>query len=175
MNKKLLLLFVLIATSITSAQEWTTPIIKGYGKIKEFKDVSVQPNTSSTYKIVFDLKDDREMDGINIGLFKIARLINMLGSGGVSKDNVHIVAAIHGGATLAVLNEVEYQKKYAKANPNTEVLQLLKDYGVKLYVCAQAASARGIAETDLNPNTELALSAMMVLANYQLDGYIMVP
>lgn len=175
MKKIVLIAFLIIATQAITAQEWTTPIIEGYGKIMELKDVAVQPDASMDYKIVFDVKDDREMEGINIGLFKIARMINMLGAGGISPDKVHIVAAIHGGATFAVLNDAKYQEKNAKPNPNAEVLQLLKAYGVELLVCGQATAARGITKEDVNPNVEMALSAMMVLANYQLQGYILMP
>ena len=175
MKKTLLLFITLMTMQLTTAQDWTTPIIDGYGKIKEFKDVAVQPDASKTYNIVFDLKDDREMHGTNIGYFKIARLINMLGAGGVSADNINIVAAIHGGATFTALNEEKYTAKYEKENPNAEVIKLLKEYGVQFYVCAQATAARSITAEDLNANTELGLSAMMVLANYQLDGYILMP
>jgi len=175
MKKALLITIVFMTTQFITAQDWTTPVIKGYGKIKEFKEVAIQPDVTKEYNIVFDLKDDREMDGTNIGYFKIARLINMLGAGGVSPEKVNIVAAIHGGATFTTLNDEKYKAKYNKANPNAEVLKLLKDYGVKLYVCAQATASRGIAAEDLNPNTELGLSAMMVLANFQLEGYALMP
>ena len=134
----------MITTKIMKAQEWKTPIIEGYGKITELKDAAAQPDASMEYKIVFDLKDDREMEGINIGLFKIARLINILGAGGISPEKVHIVAAIHGGATFSVLNQAKYQEKNEKPNPNTGVLKLLKDYGVELLVCGQATASRGI-------------------------------
>ncbi|TDT40527.1 DsrE/DsrF/DsrH-like protein [Maribacter spongiicola] len=175
MKKAFLIAIVLMATQITTAQEWTTPVIDGYGKIKEFKEVAVQANPTKEYNLVFDLKDDRELEGINIGYFKIARMINMLGAGGVSADKVNIVAAIHGGATFTALNDAKYQEKYKKENPDAAVIKLLKDYGVKFYVCAQATASRGIVAEDLNPNTELGLSAMMVLANYQMDGYILMP
>ncbi|APQ16082.1 DsrE family protein [Maribacter hydrothermalis] len=175
MKKAFLIVIVFMTTQLISAQDWTTPIIKGYGKIKEFKDVVTQPDPTKEYNLVFDLKDERVLEGINIGYFKIARMINMLGAGGVSPDNVNIVAAIHGGATFTALNEDKYQEKYEKANPDAEVIKLLKEYGVKFYVCAQATAARDISAADLNPNTELSLSAMMVLANYQLEGYIFMP
>ncbi|WP_419211976.1 DsrE family protein [Maribacter sp. X9] len=175
MKKIIFITFLFMVTQFATAQEWTTPIIEGYGKITELKEVAVQPDVSMDYKIVFDVKDDREMEGINIGLFKIARMINLLGAGGISPDKVHIVAAIHGGATFAVLNDNKYQEKYEKSNPNTEVLQLLKDYGVELLVCGQATASRKIMKKDLNSNVEVALSAMMVLANYQLQGYSLMP
>lgn len=175
MKKTILLAIVLMVTQISMSQEWTTPVIEGYGKIKDFKDAGIQPDRNLEYHIVFDVKDDREMDGVNIGLWKIARVINMLGDGGVPKDKIHLVAAIHGGATFASLNDSKYQEKYEKSNPNTELLQRLHDFGVELYVCAQATAAREINEADLNSNTELALSAMIVLANYQLKGYALMP
>ena len=175
MKKALLIAIVLMATQITTAQEWTTPVIDGYGKIKEFKDVAVQADPNKEYNLVFDLKDERELDGINVGYFKIARMINMLGAGGVSADKVNIIAAVHGGATFTALNEAKYKAKYEKENPNEAVIKLLKDYGVEFYVCAQATAARDITAADLNPNTELGLSAMMVLANYQMDGYTFMP
>ena len=165
----------MMATHITSAQEWVTPVIEGYGKITKLNDAVAQPNAAMDYNIVFDVKDDRELDGINIGLFKIARMINLLGDGGIDLEKVHMVAAIHGGATFAVLNDAKYQEKNKKPNPNTEVLQLLKDYGVELLVCGQATASRGIAKEDLNSNVEVATSAMMVLANYQIQGYIIMP
>ncbi|MDC6389310.1 DsrE family protein [Maribacter sp. PR1] len=165
----------LLCMGFSMAQKWTTPVIEGYGKIKSFKDVAVQPDASLEYKLVFDITSESEMDGVNKGLWKIARLINMLGSSGIPSDNVHIVAAIHGGATFATLNDTKHKKKYDKANPNTELLGLLKDYGVELYVCSQATAARNITAEDLNPNTELALSAMTVLSNYQLKGYALMP
>lgn len=127
------------------------------------------------YNIVFDVYDYREMEGVNIGLWKIARVINMLGASGISPDKIYLVVAIHGGAIFATLNDTKYQEKYKKPNPNLMVLKLLKDYGVELCVCAQAAASRNITQNYLNPNTVMALSVMLVLANYQLKGYVLIP
>ncbi len=175
MTKFASLIFFLIVTSLLPAQEWVTPAIEGYGKIKNFKDVAAQPDASLEYNLVFDITAEREMEGVNMGLWKIARVINMLGAANISKDKINIVAAIHGGATFATLGKVKYQKKFEKDNPNAELLKLLDDYGVELLVCAQATAARDISAEDLNPNTKLGLSAMMVLANYQLNGYALMP
>ncbi len=175
MKAIIFLALLMLTVQMVPAQEWNTPIIEGYGKVKDFKDVALQANTDLNYTLVFDVKDDREMEGINIGFFKIARMINLLGIGGVSPEKVHIVAAIHGGATYAALSDTKYLEKNNMPNPNTRVIQLLKDYGVELYVCAQATAARDITEDDLNLNTQMSLSAMMVLANYQLKGYVLIP
>src|SRR6056297_164932 len=175
MTKFTILFFFLMVTSLLAAQEWTTPVIEGYGKIKQFENVAVQPDSTLEYNLVFDITGEREMDGVNIGIWKIARVINMLGAANVPKDKIHIVAAIHGGATFITLNDEKYQEKYQKANPNNELLKLLNEYGVELFVCAQATASRGYGAEDLNPNTKLALSAMTVLANYQLQGYAFMP
>jgi intracellular sulfur oxidation DsrE/DsrF family protein len=175
MTKITSLIIFLLLTNLLSAQEWVTPTIDGYGKIKDFKNVDARPDASLEYKLVFDITADREMEGVNIGLWKIARVINMLGAANVPKEKIHLVAAIHGGATFATLGEAKYKKKYKKVNPNDELLKLLNDYGVELLVCAQATAARDIAAEDLNSDTRLGLSALMVLANYQLKGYAIMP
>ena len=37
-------------SSIINAQEWLTPVIEGYGKIKFSKDIAVQPENNLEYK-----------------------------------------------------------------------------------------------------------------------------
>jgi intracellular sulfur oxidation DsrE/DsrF family protein len=175
MQKLNTLLIILITTSTLNAQEWITPVIEGYGKIIDFKNVDARPDAALDYKLVFDITAEREMEGVNMGLWKIARVINMLEAADVPKEKIHLVAAIHGGATFATLGEAKYREKYEKQNPNDELLKLLNDYGVDILVCAQATAARNIAAEDLNSNTRLGLSAMMVLANYQLKGYVLMP
>ena len=175
MKKLATLVFFLLAVSSATAQEWETPVIKGYGKIKNFKDAAVQPDNTLDYNLVFDIKDAQEKEGVNAGLFKIARTINMLGAAKIAPEKIKIVAALHGEATFIALNEEKYQEKYAKANPNQELIHLLDEFGVELFVCAQATAAKNISEKDLNPDTKLALSALSVLAIYQLKGYIFMP
>lgn len=175
MTKLASLIFLLLLSNSVSAQEWITPVISGYGKIEHFDAIAEMPDSELEYKLIFDITADREMEGVNIGLWKIARVINMLGASNISKDKIHIVAAIHGAATFATLNDDAYQEKYRKVNPNNELLKLLNKSGVELFVCAQATASRGYKATDLNPNTKLALSAMSVIANYQLRGYALIP
>ncbi|TVZ27145.1 DsrE/DsrF/DsrH-like protein [Gillisia sp. Hel_I_86] len=157
------------------AQEWQTSKIEGYGKIKYFEDAAEQPDTTLNYKLVFDIKDGKEKEGVNVGLLKIARALNMLESGKISSEKIDIVAVVHGEATDLVLSNEKYQEKYKKSNPNIELLKLLKENGVKIFVCGQATAARNIAQEDMNESIELALSALSVLSNYQLRGYALIP
>lgn len=175
MNKFFSVLVVLFIGNQLKAQEWETPIIEGYGKIKYFKETAVQPDSNLQYNLVFDVKEEKEKDGVNAGLFKIARTLNMLAIAGVSPKKVHIVAAIHGEATSIVLNESKYQEEYGKSNPNLELMALLKEQGVELFVCAQATASRNIENSDLNQYITPALSALSVLSNYQLKGYVFMP
>lgn len=175
MNRLITILFLVMATNSLAAQEWITPVIDGYGKIKNFENVEALADPTLEYNLVFDITAEREMEGVNMGLWKIARMINMLGAADIAKDKIHIIAAIHGGATFATLGEAKYKEKYDKPNPNAALLKALNDYGVEILVCAQATAARDIAAEDLNPDTKLGLSAMMVIANYQLKGYALIP
>ena len=175
MNRIFSITILLLLSMQMGAQEWETPVIKGYGKIKNFKTVAVQPDSNLQYNLVFDLKDGSEKDGVNVGLFKIARTLNMLGVAGVPSEKINIVAAIHGEATFMVLNEAKYQEKKGKANPNLELMKLLKNQGVELFVCAQATAALKIGEADMNQYVQTAFSALSVLSNYQLNGYVYMP
>ena len=53
--KKLLFITLIFLPTIIYAQEWVTPVIDGYGKIKYSKDVAVQPDTNLAYKIVYKI------------------------------------------------------------------------------------------------------------------------
>jgi intracellular sulfur oxidation DsrE/DsrF family protein len=153
------------------AQQWVTPVIDGYGKILYSKDVAVQPDTDLEYKMVYKITTSETREGINKGLNGIAHAINMLGCKDISKNNVKIVATIQGPATSIVLNDVAYKEKFGKKNPNTEVIRLLTEYGVKLFVCSQATAYKKIENSQINKNVTEALSGSSVLINYQLNGY----
>ena len=175
MKYSISLILILVLTFQINAQEWQTPAIDGYGKIKYYEDAAEQPDTSLTYKMVFDIKDEKEKDGVNMGLWKIARSLNLLKAGNISAKKIDIVAVIHGEATYLVLSNIKYQEKFKKPNPNLELLRLLKENGVTIFVCGQATAARDIEKEDMNEHIQLALSALTVLPNYQLRGYALIP
>jgi len=175
MKSSISLVLILILSFQMKAQEWQTPAIEGYGKIKYFEEAAEQPDTSLTYKLVFDIKDKKEKDGVNTGLWKIARSLNLLKAGNISSEKIDIVAVIHGEATYLVLSNKKYQEQFKKTNPNIELLRLLKENGVRVFVCGQATASRDIEKEDMNEYIQLALSALTVLPNYQLRGYALIP
>lgn len=169
------LILISILSFQMQAQEWQTSAIEGYGKIKYYEDAAELPDTSLTYKIVFDIKNGKEKDGVNASLLKIARALNMLETGKISSEKIDFVAVVHGEATDLVLSNEKYQAKYKRPNPNIELLKLLKENGVKIFVCGQATAAKNIEQEDMNEYIQLALSAFTVLSNYQLKGYALMP
>lgn len=169
--KKLHFISLIFLSNIIYAQEWVTPVIDGYGKIKYSKDVAVQPDKNLAYKIVYKITTGETREGINKGLNGIAHAINMLGCADIKNDAVNIVATIQGAATKIILNDETYEEKYGEKNPNTKVIELLSNYGVKLFVCSQATAYKKIKETQINKNITEALSGSSVLLNYQLNGY----
>ena len=158
------------------AQEWENPVIKDYGRVKYYKDAEIQPDKKLDYKIIFDIKDAKEKDGVNKTLWHMARQLNLLGVAKIPKKNIHLVAVIHGPATSLVLSDAVYLKKYNKHNPNLDILKSLTEQGVKIYVCGQAAGENNIDPyTEMNPFINLSLSALITIPNYVLKGYVLMP
>lgn len=156
------------------AQNWKTPAIDGYGRIVEFEeDVAVQPNPNSEYKILFHITSNKQREGVNASLWKMARLINLLESGGVPQKNIHIVGVVSGAATFITLSEESYRKKIKTVNPNLDLMKKLTDYGTVIHLCGQAAAEHDInPKTELNPYTNLTLSALIDIPTYQMKGYV---
>ena len=55
------------------------------------------------------------------------------------------------------------------------MVEQLLDYGVRFIVCGQSAAAQGIAQDDMIPGVEMALSAMTAHALLQQRGYTVNP
>lgn len=164
------IILVLFSYSLM-AQEWVTPVINGYGKIKYSKNIAVQPDSDLEYKLVYKITTDQKREGINRGLNGIAHAINMLGCVNIPRENIKIVATIQGPATNIILKNEEYQKRFGEDNPNTKIIELLSQYGVKLFVCSQATAYKKIPASQIDKNVTEALSGSSVIANYQLNGY----
>ena len=166
---------IIIISNYTNAQEWETPIIKGYGEVKYFDQAASQLNKQLEYKLIFDIKSNQVKNGVNKGLWTIARTLNLFELSGIPSKKIELVASIHGEATFITLNSNAYQDKFGRDNPNSNIIQQLNDNGVKLYVCSQATSSRNINNDDLNINVIPALSGIAVLSNHLLQGFTLMP
>ena len=166
---------IIIISNYTNAQEWETPIIKGYGEVKYFDQAASQLNKQLDYKLIFDIKSNQIKNGVNKGLWTIARTLNLFELSGIPRKKIELVASIHGEATFITLNSNAYQDKFGRDNPNLNLINQLKENRVELYVCSQATASRKINNRDLNINVIPALSGIAVLSNHLLQGFTLMP
>lgn len=169
--------FIVLLTVVTiqnnmQAQQWETPIIEGYGKIVHYEQAQNQPDPSKEYKIMFHIKDGKEREGVNEGLWKVARLINLMGSYKVPQGHLKIVLIISGTATPLVLQDETYQKHNHKPNPNLDLIEKLIQYDAKILVCGQALAKHNYdVDTDLNPHIGVTVSALTAIPFFEMEGY----
>jgi intracellular sulfur oxidation DsrE/DsrF family protein len=164
---------VLLLVSVTGyTQQRVNPVIKNYGGIFEIPYAVEKPDPSLDYNIVIEVErtSDRP-DSINWALYNVARLINLHVMGGVPKEKLSVVLAIHGGAAFTVMNNDDYKAKYRVNNPNLKLYQELEQAGVKIFVCGQSLIARNINRANLVPEVKIATSMLTILTTYQLKGY----
>ena len=166
---------LLLLTQTTMAQEWTNPRIEDYGKIHFDKNLSFQPDVKRTYKLLFNIDNDTEKEGVNMRLRKIARELNLLKAAGVPDKNVRVVAVVHGKAIAISLTDKAYEKRYQKKNPNIELVKALDKAGVKLYLCGQTIAGMKIEQDELNSSWEVTLSALLTIPILESEGYLIVP
>lgn len=163
---------LLISIHLANAQEKLNPIIKNFGGIYEIPEATVIPNSELRYKIVVDAKtgaDDKSE--LAFALYNSARMINLHAVGGVQKENLEVVLAIHGGATYSILKNSVYKKKFGVDNPNIPLIKELKAAGVKLVVCGQSLIGRKIDHDQVLSEIEIATSMLTTVSTYQLNGF----
>ena len=141
-------------------------VIKNFGGIYAIDQATVVPNADQRYDIVIDLYSGGDATQLNGSLNNVARMINLHAIAGVYPDSINVVLAIHGKAIKVVLNDDGYLSRYDVKNPNNELINELKEAGVKLAVCGQSLIGRKIDPTELNENIELATSMLTTVTTY---------
>jgi len=160
---------------IAAAAQTTTPVIAHHGAIHPVPDAANRPDPALDYKVVFSVTTANPASKANPGLEKVARLINLLGDGGVPADHRHVVPIVHGPATPLVLGAKAYAARFkGAANPDADLLARLKAAGAPVHVCAQALAGSGIATDDVDPNVVIDDSALTTMATLQLEGYALI-
>ncbi len=168
---RIILLALFLTSTLLSAQEAKHPIIEKYGGIYEIEN-AILPDSDMEYDIVIDLKLlDRDKESVNRGLNNVARMMNLHGLGGVKAENLTVAVVIHGGATDLVLTNDAYQNRYEVDNPNLELIDILKEAGVEIYVCGQSLLSRNYAQSEVNPQINIGLSMLTVFTTYMLNGF----
>jgi len=165
-----LLLFVLF--TVVRAQDKVSPIIQGYGEIFYAPHATELPDPNLEYNIVIDVATgSNDKSAPFYSLINVARLLNLHAMGGVPKENLHVVLAIHGGAVWSVLDNQSYKERFNVDNPHLPLFQKLQDAGVKMVVCSQSLMGRDLDHKKLAPGLEVATSMLSTLTTYQLKGY----
>jgi len=173
--KKITMLIILIGLAKINAQESvgkTGPIIEGFGKAYLIENADLQLNKNKEYKVIFDIYTDKSKENeINPLLNTVARYLNMHAQHGILKKNMKVVVVLHGAATKSALSNNAYQNKFKSSNPNSELIQKLKNANVEVYVCGQSYLANGFKLDEKSDDVKLALSALTALVEYQINGY----
>ena len=155
------------------AQTPQFPIVKGFGGIFEIPDATERPDGTLEYKILVDLTSPSE-DNKQISRFvdNVARLMNLHGLAGVTKDRIKVKVIVHGGGVFTLLNDENYKKRFEVDNPNLKVFEALEEAGAEIMVCGQSLIARNLKTADLWPGVTIAHSALTTITTYVPKGYI---
>lgn len=175
MKKFSLLLLVVPAFSVLSAQTKVNPVIKSYGTVFQIPGADHKPDPSTKYKIIVELTENASKpDTLNEYLEALATLINLHAAEGVEKENIQMVVILRKMATYAVFGNELYKEEFKCDNPNLQLLKELSDAGVEFYVCGQTMLKRNIDTKKLAPGTKVASAGLTAITTYQLKGYMMV-
>jgi intracellular sulfur oxidation DsrE/DsrF family protein len=176
MKKALAWTLTLLVTTCLWAQntnpEPIFPIVQGFGGIFDAPHATEKPDPTQEYKVVIDVATgDENKSEPFMSLINIARLMNLHAMGGVSEQNMQVVAVLHKDALWAVLNHEAYREKFGVDNPHIPLFQELKRHGVKLLVCSQSLFKREVPYQLVTPEVEVATSMLTTMTTYQLKGY----
>lgn len=170
--KTIFSIFLLCLSISVFAQKRVNPVIKNYGGIFEIPYADEKPDPKLQYNIVIEIeRANATPDSVNWALYNVARMLNLHVMGGVPKNKMHVVLAIHGGASYTVMDNDAYKAKYGVDNPNLGLYQELQEAGVKMFICGQSMIARNIDRYKTVPEVKIATSMLTTLTTYQLKGY----
>lgn len=152
----------------------TGPIIQDFGPVFEVDAPDFATPLGET-KAVFEVAAGADQpDQLNAHIVSLARFLNMSGRAGVPSENLKLALVVHGTAGKDLLNHEGYRAKYGVDNPNYELIQALRGFGVQVVLCGQTQMSRGLPRNQLAPGVQVALSAMTALLALQNQGYNLV-
>ena len=123
-------------------------------------------------RIVYQVTDDAQHEGVNKGLFYARKLINTYQSHGITAEQVHLHLVYHGTGIAAVVNDDARKRLGSEAsNPNGEILAELIKRGVQIELCENTMQQKGVKPTELMPGVRLVVGAFPRLIDLQLKGY----
>ena len=158
-----------------AAHRWPAPVspaVKTASGFVVIPDAAVPPTSKRVYRAVYDAtRAASKPADLAPAIDMAGSELNALGASRVPLANAQFVMVFHGDAVDAILNDASYRKKFGAANPNLPALADLKRAGVKLFVCGQYLAFAGIDPAALTKDVTVASDALIVLMQYQNDGY----
>lgn len=151
---------------------WTTPAINGYGKIHYEADVAFKPVAGLSNKVVFQLtKNEGDIKRPNLGLERVARVVNLYIASGVPAEQLHFVVSMTGDATPATLDNAHFKQFYGVENPNLALIGALNKLGVKVSVCDQSVAFHHYSKGWIDQSVIHALSSPTTVSTLENQGY----
>ncbi|WP_453977428.1 DsrE family protein [Brevundimonas sp. Marseille-Q4549] len=155
---------VAIAAALAMASAAHAQAVPGFGAFTTPPGAGELPDPQRAYKVIFDLAQGGPDDQPLKNLQRVARLANILETGGVSADHRHIVVVIHGGATPAILTDAACNARgRGPANPNRPLIRALLDAGIEIRLCGQSMTASSISSSEIEPGVSIDVAAMMTV------------
>jgi intracellular sulfur oxidation DsrE/DsrF family protein len=144
------------------------PVAKDVAGAKEL------PDPNRMYKVVFDIgKAAPKPDQVSPGLITIANYVNTLAKWGVPADHRKITVVLHrGGEDMIFTNDAFRKRNEGLDNPNIEMIKKLTAAGVTFRVCGQGVTYKKVERSEILPEVQVDLWAMVSMVNLQLDGYV---
>ena len=123
-------------------------------------------------RIVYQVSDDAQHEGLNKGLFYARKLLNTYEIQGITPDQVHLHLVYHGTGIAAVSNEQARQRLGAEkpVNQNAEILAELVKRGVQIELCEDTMRQKKVTATELMPGVKMVVGAFPRLIDLQLQG-----
>ncbi len=167
----LVVCFAFAETAIAQ-KKITGNVITEYGSTFTVPNPDITTEKNQEFKVVFDIADSPEDPSqLNRYFETVARFLNMHENAGVPLNKLKPVMVVHGSAAYGLLKNDFYAKEFGTDNPNLELLDALHNAGVKIILCGQTAGSRNITKEKRWEHTQLALSAMTALIQFQNKGY----
>ncbi len=151
---------------------WTTPAVDGYGKIHYDADTAFKPVVGLSNKVVFQItKSEGDIKRPNLGLERVARVVNLYIASGIPADDLHFVVSVTGDATPAMLDNAHFQQFYKADNPNLALIGALNKLGVKVSVCDQSVAFHHFPKEWIDKSVIHALSSPTTVSTLENQGY----
>ncbi len=164
--------FMMIMVGSVLAQVKQNPVVPTFGGIYDIEEATMKPDADLPYKIVIDVVSGPDAPHeLNPALNNVARMLNLHTIGGAPAENLDVVLAIHGDATMAIVDHDTYEDRFDMANPNVLLVEALSQAGVRLTVCGQSLIGRRIDTSSVLDQVEIATSMLTTMTTHQLKGY----